>query len=124
MAMKKENMRDNSMSLVLTHLNERDRRWVAGLLAECFYPAGWRVVMEKTGMDRKTIWQGELDIKNKLKNCYSDQYGQIRKEGGGRTIGAKNINGTKSSRSKKVGSIENTKNESIPPTKSIKKFRY
>lgn len=81
MAITQKNRKQNNMSLVLVRLNEKERRWVAALLAEYIGHGGTKLVWEETGIDRKTIRQGGIDIKNKLENCSPNK---IRLKGAGR----------------------------------------
>ena len=63
------------------HLNEKQRRWFAGMLAEILGWGGTKRVAEISGLDPKTIRQGRLDLKNGLDPFPTDR---IRRPGAGR----------------------------------------
>ena len=69
------------LPLVLSELDERQRRWVAGLLSEVLGYGGISRVAELSGLDRKTIRQGRKDLNAHLVNCPKDR---IRRAGAGR----------------------------------------
>lgn len=50
------------LPLVLSELDEKQRRWVAGLLSEVLGRGGIRFVAEVSGLDPKTIRQGRIDL--------------------------------------------------------------
>ena len=69
------------LPLVLSRLDEKQRRWVAGLLSEVLGYGGISRVAELSGLDRKTIQQGRKDLDTHLDNCPKDR---IRRAGAGR----------------------------------------
>jgi len=69
------------LKLVCDQLNEKHRRWVAGLLSEALGWGGTKRVSELTGLDPKTIRQGRIDLKNNLADSSPLR---IRNEGAGR----------------------------------------
>ena len=69
------------LPLVLAELDEKQRRWVAGLLSEVLGYGGISRVSELSGLDRKTIQQGRKDLKAGLSHCPKDR---IRRVGAGR----------------------------------------
>jgi len=66
---------------VFKQLNEKHRRWVAGLLSEVLGFGGTKQIAFATGMDSKTIRQGRKDLENELSNYPKER---IRRAGGGR----------------------------------------
>jgi hypothetical protein len=79
----KDNLRNNAREckFLAEHLNEQDRRLVAGLLALTIGHGGKTCVSEMMGLDRDTIAKGQLELKNRLKD-YPE--GKQRLPGGGR----------------------------------------
>jgi hypothetical protein len=69
------------VGLVCSQLNEKHRRWVAGLLSEMMGYGGTKWVSEITGLDPKTIRQGRIDLDNRLTEYPTDR---VRRVGGGR----------------------------------------
>jgi hypothetical protein len=69
------------VKLVCEQLNEKNRRWVAGLLSEVVGYGGTKWVAEITGLDPKTIRQGRLDLQTGLADSPSER---VRRAGGGR----------------------------------------
>jgi hypothetical protein len=70
------------LPLVFSRLDERQRRWVAGLLSEILGHGGTRQVSELAGIDPKTVRQGRIDLESKLQEYPDD--GRARRPGGGR----------------------------------------
>lgn len=68
--------------LVFARLDERQRRWVAGLLSEILGHGGTKQVSELVGIDPKTIWQGRMDLESMLQDYPNDR--RERRVGGGR----------------------------------------
>jgi len=66
---------------VFGQLNEKHRRWVAGLLSELIGYGGTKWVSEVTGLDPKTLRQGRLDVETGLSAYPLDR---VRRAGGGR----------------------------------------
>ena len=56
------------VSLVFSRLDERQRRWVGGLLSEMLGHGGTKQVSELAGLDPKTVRQGRIDLNNALKD--------------------------------------------------------
>ncbi|NOR81084.1 MAG: transposase [Methyloprofundus sp.] len=69
------------VKLVCDQLNEKHRRWVAGLLSETLGWGGTKRIAELTSLDPKTIRQGRIDLGNNLEE-YSLE--RIRAKGAGR----------------------------------------
>lgn len=69
------------LPLVLSELDEKQRRWVAGLLSEVLGRGGIRFVAEVSGLDPKTIRQGRIDLSQELSGYPKDR---IRRAGAGR----------------------------------------
>ncbi len=69
--------------VVCEHLNEKHRRWVAGLLSEVIGWGGTQQIAQATGLDPKTIRQGRLDLQQGLEAYPAER---IRREGGGRPL--------------------------------------
>ena len=64
--------------LVFSHLDERQRRWVGGLLSELLGWGGTKQISELSGLDR----QGRMGLNRQLVD-YPDP-GRVRRPGGGR----------------------------------------
>jgi len=82
------------VQLVLGRLNENERRWVAGLLAEAVGWGGEAFASAVTGLDPKTVRTGRVELENELADCPADS---IRRPGAGRPAVEKKIltsNGT------------------------------
>ena len=69
------------VKLVCDQLNEKHRRWVAGLLSEVVGYGGTKWVATVTGLDPKTIRQGRIDLQGRLAGCPTDR---VRRAGAGR----------------------------------------
>lgn len=67
--------------VIFEELNEKQRRWVAGMMSEMLGWGGTKRVAELTGLDPKTIRQGRIDLQNNLDGFPAER---IRREGGGR----------------------------------------
>lgn len=72
---------DQQVKLVFLHLNEKQKRLVAGLLSKTVEWGGDSVMAQMTGIDRKTIMKGRLEIDDGLKQTPEDR---IRNAGAGR----------------------------------------
>ena len=72
---------ENHAKVVCEELNEKHRRWVAGLLSEVIGRGGTKKIAEVIGIDPKTIRQGRIDLEQGIK-VYPIE--RIRREGGGR----------------------------------------
>lgn len=69
------------LKLVLDQLNEKHRRWVAGLLSETLGHGGTKRIAEAGGIDPKTIRQGRQDLQQQLADYPVER---VRRAGGGR----------------------------------------
>lgn len=67
--------------LVLSRLEENERRWVAAVLSTAVGWGGESFASAVTGLDRKTIRAGRAELENGLNDCPPDR---IRREGAGR----------------------------------------
>ena len=72
---------DQQVKLVFLHLDEKQKRLVAGLLSKTVKWGGDSVMAKMTGIDRKTIMKGRLEIDDGLKQTPKDR---IRCAGAGR----------------------------------------
>jgi hypothetical protein len=71
----------HQMNLLLSRLNEQQRRWYAGLEASRLGHGGIEQVAKITGMNVNTISRGQRELANNLRERPSDR---IRLHGGGR----------------------------------------
>jgi hypothetical protein len=69
------------MNLFLSRLDERQRRWYAGLEAQRLGYGGDRQVARITGLDVKTVRRGRQELDTSLSTCPA---GRLRQPGGGR----------------------------------------
>jgi hypothetical protein len=76
-----ERTRHRQLRALFPYLDERQRRWVAGLEAQRLGHGGIRLVATITGVDDKTIRQGIRDLKSGLRAQSKDR---IRRSGAGR----------------------------------------
>lgn len=74
---------ESHAKLVCEQLNEKHRRWVAGLLSEVLGWGGTQRIAEATSIDPKTIRQGRLDLQQGLEAYPAER---VRREGGGRPL--------------------------------------
>lgn len=72
---------ESHLKLVLEQLNEKHRRWVAGLLSETLGHGGTKRIAEAGGIDLKTILRGYKELQQGLVTCVS---GRVRRPGAGR----------------------------------------
>lgn len=70
------------VTLVFQRLDERQRRWVGGLLASMLPHGGIRKVARVAGLDEKTVARGKAELALGLKDYPED--GRVRRPGGGR----------------------------------------
>ena len=68
------------VNLVLSQLDEKQRRLVAGLLSNAVGRGGVTVLSRITGLDRKTVRRGRDELDNGLQDCPADR---VRREGAG-----------------------------------------
>jgi transposase len=69
------------VKLVCEQLNEKNRRWVAGLRSEVVGDGDTKWVAEITGVDPNTIRQGRLDLQTGLAVALSTLWSQLRRLG-------------------------------------------
>lgn len=69
------------VNLVLSQLDEKQRRLVAGLLSNAVGRGGVTVLSRITGLDRKTVRRGRDELDNGLQDCPADR---VRRQGAGR----------------------------------------
>lgn len=74
---------DQQVKLVFSHLDEKQKRLVAALLSKTVEWGGDSVMSKITGMDRKTIMKGRLEIDDGLIEI---PINRIRCEGAGRPL--------------------------------------
>lgn len=82
------------VNLVLSQLDEKQRRLVAGLLCNAAGRGGVTLLSRITGLDRKTVRRGRNELDNDLKDCPSDR---VRREGAGRPPVEKKVPTSKAS---------------------------
>ena len=70
------------VALVFSRLDERQRRWVGGLLSDVLGRGGTKRVAALAGLDPKTIRQGRIDLQRHLEDYPDDR--RVRRPGGGR----------------------------------------
>jgi hypothetical protein len=70
------------MNLLLSRLGEAERRWYAAVEANRLGHGGVRLVAQITGLDEKTIRQGQADVAGELAGAPSKR--RQRRPGGGR----------------------------------------
>jgi hypothetical protein len=69
------------MNLLLSRLDEQQRRWYAAVEADKLGHGGIRLLSQITGLDEKTIARGQQEMAEKLNTCPTDR---VRQPGGGR----------------------------------------
>ena len=74
--------RSEQLLLVLGRLDERQRRWVSGVLALMLNRGGISRVSRVSGLDKKTVARGRAEVLAGLENDPDD--GRVRRSGGGR----------------------------------------
>jgi hypothetical protein len=70
------------MNLLLSRLGEAERRWYAAVEANRLGHGGVRLVAQITGLDEKTIRQGQADVASELADAPIKR--RQRRPGGGR----------------------------------------
>jgi len=70
-------------NLLLSHLNEQNRRWVAAFQSRWIGWGGIRLVQIITGISRKTIYRGLEELDDGLK---ARLFGRVRRPGAGRRL--------------------------------------
>ena len=78
-----EQVRHHHINLLMSRLNEQQRRWLAALLAEQYglEMRGIYLVARITGMNEKTIRSGLKDLECDLTNTYCER---VRRPGAGK----------------------------------------
>jgi hypothetical protein len=76
------------LNLLLSRLNEQQRRWVAALESERLGHGGDRRLALITGLDVETIRRGRRELLASLRDCPP---GRIRRPGAGRPAAKKKI---------------------------------
>jgi hypothetical protein len=69
------------MNLLLSRLDEQQRRWFAALEAQKVGHGGIRLLSQITGLDEKTIVRGQQEMQEQLTTRPAER---IRQPGGGR----------------------------------------
>ncbi len=69
------------LNVLLSRLDERQRRWVAGWEARRLGYGGLKRVAEITGLHTETIRAGRDELADDLRDC---PVGRVRRPGGGR----------------------------------------
>jgi hypothetical protein len=69
------------MNLLLSRLDEQQRRWYVAVEANRIGYGGLRLLSEITGLDEKTIQRGQEELEQNFADRPTDQ---IRSKGGGR----------------------------------------
>ena len=70
------------VALVFARLDERQQRWVGGLLSALLGRGGTKQIAALAGLDPKTLRQGRIDLQRQLEDYPDD--GRVRRPGGGR----------------------------------------
>jgi hypothetical protein len=76
-----ERKEHEQLNLVLSRLNEQQRRWVAAREAKRLGHGGFERVAEITGLHPETIRRGRDELENELLDRPTDR---VRRPGGGR----------------------------------------
>lgn len=71
------------MNLLLSRLDEQQRRWYVAVEANRIGYGGLRLLSQITGLDEKTIQSGQEEVERNFADRPADQ---IRSEGGGRQL--------------------------------------
>ena len=74
------------LNLLLSRLDERQRRWLAALESQRVGRGGDRLLSLVTGLNVETIRRGRRELDASLRGCPP---GRIRRPGGGRPAGKK-----------------------------------
>src|SRR5436309_9293660 len=77
-----EQVLHEQMNLLLSRLGEAERRWYAAVEANRLGHGGVRLVAQITGLDEKTIRQGQVDVAGELTDAPIKR--RQRRPGGGR----------------------------------------
>lgn len=68
-------------TLVLSRLDEAQRRWVVGLLSNAIGHGGDMLLSRMTGLDPQTVQSGRREVAARLAECPADR---VRRPGAGR----------------------------------------
>lgn len=71
------------MNLLLSRLNEQQRRWYAALESNRVGHGGDRLLSQISGLDEQTIRRGRQELATQLTTCPGEQ---VRQAGGGRPL--------------------------------------
>lgn len=71
------------MNLLLSRLDEQQRRWYVAIEANHLGHGGVRLLSQITGLDEKTIQRGQQELEQELADRPNDQ---VRLAGGGRPV--------------------------------------
>ncbi len=69
------------LNLLISRLDEQQRRWLAAHEAQRIGHGGDKLVSQITGLDEKTIARGRQELQGELADC---PLGRVRRVGGGR----------------------------------------
>jgi hypothetical protein len=78
----------HQLNLLLSRLDEQQRRWVAAREAQRLGHGGFQQIATITGLHSETIRRGRDEL---LNDCRDRPTGRIRLPGGGRPLAEKNI---------------------------------
>lgn len=78
-----ERMRHQQINLLLSRLDERQRRWYAALESDRIGHGGDRLLSQITGLDEKTIRRGRAELAGSLADHPPTR---LRRPGGGRPV--------------------------------------
>lgn len=84
----RERARHHRMNLLLSRLDEQQRRWYVGLEAERLGPEGDHLLAQITGLDERTIRRGRDELAADLADRPADR---VRQVGAGRPPVGKKI---------------------------------
>jgi hypothetical protein len=71
------------MNLLLSRLDEQQRRWYVAVEANRMGYGGLRLLSQITGLDEKTIQRGQEELERSFADRPADQ---VRSDGGGRQL--------------------------------------
>ena len=78
-----DKVRHHRMNLLLSRLDEQQRRWYVGLEAERLGPEGDELLAQITGLDARTIRRGREELAGELADRPLDR---VRQAGAGRPV--------------------------------------
>jgi hypothetical protein len=85
-----ERVLHHQMNVLMSRLDEAQRRWYAALESQRLGHGGDRLVAQITGLDEQTIRRGREELAVSLATCPDDR---VRQAGGGRPPVEKKIQG-------------------------------